>query len=96
MTESSRPVGTGPGVITPDGCAVDFYARMTAMGEPEIVHGAIPPRSSVLELGCGTGRITRPLVALGHPVEWHEYPMAHSVCPEEVVDLNRWLLRVLA
>ena len=68
MTESSRPVGTGPGVITPDGCAVDFYARMTAMGEPEIVHGAIPPGSSVLELGCGTRRTTHPLVALGHAV----------------------------
>ena len=36
------------------------------------------------------------LLKLGHPVEWHEYPMAHSVCPEEVVDLNRWLLRILA
>ncbi|MES2184335.1 MAG: carboxylesterase [Pseudomonadota bacterium] len=35
------------------------------------------------------------LVALGYPVEWHTYPMEHSVCPEEVVDLNRWLLRVL-
>ena len=68
MTESSRPLGTGPGVITPDGCAVEFYARVTAMGEPEIVHGAIPPGSSVLELGCGTGRITHPLVALGHRV----------------------------
>jgi SAM-dependent methyltransferase len=68
MTESSRPVGTGPGVLTPDGCAVDFYARLTAMGEPEIVHGAIPPGSSILELGCGAGRVTRPLVTLGHPV----------------------------
>jgi phospholipase/carboxylesterase len=36
------------------------------------------------------------LVALGHPVEWHEYPMAHSVCMEEIADLNRWLLKVLA
>jgi phospholipase/carboxylesterase len=35
------------------------------------------------------------LVALGHPVEWHEYPMPHSVCAEEIADLNRWLLRVL-
>jgi uncharacterized protein (DUF2236 family) len=32
MTGPSRPQGTGPGVITPDGCAVDFYARMTADG----------------------------------------------------------------
>ena len=36
------------------------------------------------------------LVALGHPVEWHEYPMPHSVCAAEIADLNRWLLRVLA
>ena len=36
------------------------------------------------------------LGALGYDVEWHEYPMEHSVCMEEVTDLNRWLLRVLA
>ncbi len=35
------------------------------------------------------------LVALGHTVEWHEYPMEHSVCPEEIGHLNAWLLRVL-
>jgi SAM-dependent methyltransferase len=67
MTDPSPP-GTGPGVITPDGCAVDFYARMTATGEPEIVHAAASPGAWILELGCGTGRITHPLVALGHPV----------------------------
>jgi SAM-dependent methyltransferase len=68
MTDPSHPRGTGPGVITPDGCAVDFYARITARGEPEIVHDAVRPGASILELGCGTGRITHPLVALGHPV----------------------------
>ena len=36
------------------------------------------------------------LVALGHPVEWHAYPMPHSVCPQEIADMNHWLLRVLA
>lgn len=36
------------------------------------------------------------LVALGYPVEWHEYAMEHSVCPQEVGDLEKWLLRVLA
>jgi phospholipase/carboxylesterase len=36
------------------------------------------------------------LASLGHPIEWHEYPMPHSVCAEEIDDLNRWLLRVLA
>jgi phospholipase/carboxylesterase len=29
-------------------------------------------------------------------VEWHDYPMEHSVCMEEVQALNQWLLRVLA
>jgi SAM-dependent methyltransferase len=41
---------------------------MTAMGEPAIVHDAVRPGASILELGSGTGRITHPLVALGHPV----------------------------
>lgn len=36
------------------------------------------------------------LAALGHEVEWHDYPMEHSVCQEEIGDLNSWLLRVLA
>ncbi len=36
------------------------------------------------------------LTALGYAVEWHEYPMGHSVCAEELGDLRTWLLRVLA
>ncbi len=36
------------------------------------------------------------LQALGVGVQWHTYPMEHSVCAEEVEDLNRWLLKVLA
>ena len=60
--------GTGPGAITSDGCAVEFYALLPAFGEAAIVHAAVPPGASVLELGCGTGRILRPLAALGHPV----------------------------
>lgn len=35
------------------------------------------------------------LRALGHEVEWHEYPMQHAVCAQEVADLNRWLLQAL-
>lgn len=27
----------------------------------------------------------------GHPVEWHEYPMPHSVCLEEIKEIGRWL-----
>lgn len=36
------------------------------------------------------------LAALGHDVEWHDYPVGHSVCEAEVDDLGRWLRRVLA
>ena len=36
------------------------------------------------------------LKSLGYALEWHEYPMEHSVCPEEIADLARWLQRVLA
>jgi phospholipase/carboxylesterase len=36
------------------------------------------------------------LAALGYPVEWHGYAMAHSVCPEEILDIGNWLRRVLA
>ena len=36
------------------------------------------------------------LQALGYQIEWHDYAMPHSVCAEEITDLNRWLLKVLA
>jgi phospholipase/carboxylesterase len=36
------------------------------------------------------------LRAMGYDVEWHEYPMPHSVCAEEIRDMNAWLLRVLS
>jgi SAM-dependent methyltransferase len=67
-TDARAPNGPGPGAITPDGCAVELYALLEPMGEPEIVHAAVPAGASILELGAGAGRVTRPLVALGHPV----------------------------
>jgi len=35
------------------------------------------------------------LLALGYQVEWHEYPMQHSVSIEELADIGAWLQRVL-
>ncbi len=35
------------------------------------------------------------LKLLGYRVEWHEYPMAHSVCQAEVADIRKFLFRVL-
>ena len=36
------------------------------------------------------------LVALGHPVEWHDYAMQHGVSPQEERDVNAWMLKVLS
>lgn len=42
------------------------------------------------------GRAGRDAVAaLGNPVEWHEYPMEHAVCLEEIRAVERFLQRVL-
>jgi len=35
------------------------------------------------------------LLAANYPVEWYEYPMAHSVCMEEIEDISHWLLRFM-
>ncbi|WP_437053563.1 class I SAM-dependent methyltransferase [Streptomyces sp. enrichment culture] len=66
MREGHR--GTGPGAITPDGCAVELYARLPAGPEPEIVAAAVPAGGRILELGCGVGRMTHPLVERGFTV----------------------------
>ena len=31
------------------------------------------------------------LQQLGHPVEWHSYPMAHQVSAKEITDLRQWI-----
>jgi SAM-dependent methyltransferase len=52
----------------PDGSPIPLYASLPALGEAELVHEAVPPGAEILELGAGAGRITRELLALGHPV----------------------------
>jgi SAM-dependent methyltransferase len=68
MSAVPQSFGSGPGAITPDGCAVDFSAMLADAGEGDIVHEAVGAGTSVLELGCGAGRVTHRLIALGHPV----------------------------
>ena len=56
-----------------------------------MAHGAydpvVPPA-----LGDETQRL---LAAANYAVEWHSYPMPHSVCPEEVAHIAAWLRKVL-
>jgi SAM-dependent methyltransferase len=54
--------------VAPDGSPVEIYRRLPATGEPELIHGAVPAGASILELGCGAGRVTHELIRLGHPV----------------------------
>ncbi|MGH2736710.1 MAG: class I SAM-dependent methyltransferase [Actinomycetota bacterium] len=56
------------GAIAPDGSPVEVYRHLPAGDEPEIIHTAIQERGEILELGCGTGRITHRLVELRHAV----------------------------
>jgi phospholipase/carboxylesterase len=45
-----------------------------------------------LALGAASRRL---LEQSGYLVEWHQYPMAHSVCPPELADIREYLLRAL-
>ncbi|HVE54898.1 MAG TPA: dienelactone hydrolase family protein [Ramlibacter sp.] len=57
-----------------------------------LAHGT---HDNVIELGRATASRDA-LQALGYDVEWHEYLMPHSVCPEEIEHLDAWLRRVLS
>ena len=56
-----------------------------------LAHGTHDP---VVEVARGM-HARDALRALGYSVQWHTYPMEHSVSAEEVVELNAWLLEVL-
>ena len=60
--------GTGPGAITPDGCAVELYSRLSIGQEPDIIAAAVPAGARILELGSGVGRVTHPLLERGFTV----------------------------
>ena len=36
------------------------------------------------------------LAEAGFDVDWHDYPMAHAVCPQEIDDIRAWLGGVLS
>ncbi|MEV8564140.1 class I SAM-dependent methyltransferase [Streptomyces sp. NPDC051322] len=89
--------GTGPGARTPDGCSVELYKRLPVGDEPDVIEAAVPAGASVLELGSGAGRVTRPLLARGFTVTavdespgmLEHIQGARTVCsPIEVLDLG--------
>ena len=56
-----------------------------------MAHGLFDP---VVPLMMGAGAMTY-LNGLGYRVEWRQYPMQHSVCPEEIRDIGAWLGKAL-
>lgn len=55
-------------------------------------HGTLDP-VVILQRGTDSRDL---LQSLGYTVDWHSYPMAHAVCPEEISDLRHWLGQRLA
>jgi phospholipase/carboxylesterase len=56
-----------------------------------MAHGKQDP---VVPYAMGSG--SRELLAkMGYNVEWHDYPMQHSVCLDEVRDISAWLRRTI-
>jgi phospholipase/carboxylesterase len=39
-------------------------------------------------------RTKQALRRLGYQISWHEYPIMHGVCTEEIQDISAWLLRI--
>ncbi len=43
------------------------------------------------------GILTRQaLTQLNYSIAWHDYPMDHAVCPEEITDIGHWINKTLA
>ena len=75
-------------------CSDSFAAEAGAANKSTalfVAHGTEDPVVPY-ERGAGTRDL---LQQAGYIVEWREYPMPHSVCPEEVRDIGAWLVRTL-
>lgn len=55
-----------------------------------MAHGSFDP---VLRMEWGRASADR-LIEAGYCVDWHEYPMAHAVCPQEIADISHWLAAI--
>tara|TARA_R110002073_G_scaffold94594_8_gene219938 strand:- start:232 stop:912 length:681 start_codon:yes stop_codon:yes gene_type:complete len=56
-----------------------------------MAHGSDDPIVSISQ--AKTAR--KLLLDAQYPLEWHQYPMEHSVCAEEIVDISNWLRQIL-
>ena len=47
------------------GAPLGLYKILRPAGEPELIDSVVPSGAGILDLGCGTGRVTNALVELG-------------------------------
>ena len=75
----------------PDASLLDVAKIQHKINTPILVcHGSQDP-----VVGVDYAKLaTQYLQQLGLEFDWHEYPMAHSVCYEEIVDIAHWLLQI--
>ncbi len=73
----------------------DSFPREASAANKEtpifMAHGLFDP---LVPLVMAAGSMTF-LTGLGYAVEWHQYPMQHSVCAQEIQDIGNWLKKVL-
>ncbi|MGY8562066.1 alpha/beta hydrolase [Paracidovorax citrulli] len=74
-----------------------YLPDLQAAADARVVDGIRPPvfmahgrQDPVIPLAVAVDT-AGVLNTLGFPIEWHEYPMAHAVCAEELQALGDWL-----
>jgi len=72
----------------------DYAAAATSRKDLPIfmAHGVSDP---VLQMAWGRASADT-LIKNGYSVDWHEYPMAHAVCPQEIADIGDFLSGIYA
>lgn len=93
-------------VLRSDKKLAGLMGLSTWLAMPEALQGDAPDTSMPVFMAHGQfdpmipmqyGRSSADaLVEAGFRVEWHDYPMAHAVCPQEIDDIRTWLLGVLS
>ncbi|MBN9795531.1 SAM-dependent methyltransferase [Pseudonocardia sp. TMWB2A] len=68
MSPAGRGTASDGSPVAPDGSPVGLYRLYPPGREPALIHDSVAACCTVLELGCGAGRITHALLALGHAV----------------------------
>ena len=94
------PSGYDPRIddgVAPDGSPVELYLRFPAGETAALIDRAVPAGATVLDLGCGVGRIGGELVRTGHQVTGvdnspamlhHAHERGIETVPAEIVGLD--------